>query len=155
MSKISAGLLLYRKKENKLEFLLVHPGGPFFSKKDWGNWGIPKGEVGEGEDLFDCAKREFFEEVGFMPEGSFTPIGSVKMKSGKTVHAWAVEGDFDLKNFKSATFKLMWPSLSGIMREFPEVDKAEFFDLETAKRKIHPSQAEFLDRIALMVNSVN
>ena len=147
MGKLSAGLLLYHKRESKLEVLLVHPGGPFWRNKDEGAWSIPKGEVADGEDLLEAAKREFQEETGYLPGGPFVPLSPVKLKSGKVVHAWAVEGDFDLVGFKSNTFTLEWPPRSGKMVEFPEVDRAEFFDLETAKRKINPAQAAFVDEL--------
>jgi predicted NUDIX family NTP pyrophosphohydrolase len=147
MAKISAGLILYRKKENRLEVLLIHPGGPFWVKKDLGAWSIPKGEIGSEEDHLAAAKREFEEEVGFAPAGEFLPLGSVVEKSGKTVHAWAFEGDCDPKSIKSDTFTIEWPPRSGRQQTFPEADRAEFFDDETAKQKINPAQAEFLSKL--------
>jgi predicted NUDIX family NTP pyrophosphohydrolase len=147
MVKISAGLILYRKKENRLEVLLIHPGGPFWVKKDLGAWSIPKGEIGSEEDHLAAAKREFEEEVGFAPAGEFLPLGTVIEKNGKTVHAWAFEGDCDPKSIKSDTFTIEWPPRSGRQQTFPEADRAEFFDDETAKQKINPAQAEFLSKL--------
>lgn len=147
MAKISAGLILYRKKENRLEVLLIHPGGPFWVKKDLSAWSIPKGEIGSEEDHLAAAKREFEEEVGFAPAGEFLPLGSVVQKNGKTVHAWAFEGDCDPKSIKSDTFTMEWPPRSGRQQTFPEADRAEFFDDETAKQKINPAQAEFLSKL--------
>lgn len=148
MAKVSAGLLLYRIQDENLEVLLVHPGGPFWAKKDLGAWSIPKGEVvNDTDDYFETAKREFNEETGFLPEGNFIPLGSVKQKGGKTVYAWAIEGDCDTALLKSNTFTMEWPPRSGKRQEFPEVDRAEFFSLETAQQKINPAQAEFISRL--------
>ena len=127
--------------------LLVHPGGPLWRNKDEGAWSIPKGEVGEGEDLLDAAKREFQEETGFTPTGQFMPLKPVKQKSGKVVHAWMVEGDLDTASISSNSFTMEWPPKSGKLAEFPEVDRAEFFDLETAKKKINPAQAAFVTEL--------
>lgn len=131
-----------------VEFLLVHPGGPFWKNKDAGAWTIPKGEVQPGEDLLIRAQTEFEEEIGITPSGNFVPIGSIKQKGGKTVHAWAFEGDlphdFELK---SNTFEIEWPPRSGKFKEFPEVDRAEFFPEEIARRKINPAQIAFLERL--------
>jgi predicted NUDIX family NTP pyrophosphohydrolase len=151
MPRNSAGLLLYRIREPKLEVLLVHPGGPFWKNKDDGAWSIPKGEVADGEELLEAAKREFEEETGYLPAGPFVPLTPVKLKSGKVVHAWAVEGDFDLVGFTSNTFTMEWPPRSGKAVEFPEVDQAEFFDLETAKRKINTAQAAFIAEVTKRV----
>jgi predicted NUDIX family NTP pyrophosphohydrolase len=148
MARTSAGLLMYRVRGGVVEVLLVHPGGPFWRNKDEGAWSIPKGEVAEGEDLLEAARREFEEELGTRPEGTFAPIGSVKQKGGKVVHAWAFEGDLDLSAVRSNTFEMEWPPRSGKRVAFPEVDRAEFFDLATARGKINAGQAEFLDRIA-------
>jgi predicted NUDIX family NTP pyrophosphohydrolase len=140
MPKISAGLLIYRKRISQLEVLLVHPGGPFYRNKDEGAWSIPKGEVTEGEDLLAAARREFAEETGVTPTGPFSLLTPVKLKSGKIIHAWAAEAHPDPAAFKSNMFTIEWPPRSGKMVEFPEVDRAEFFDVETAKRKINPAQ---------------
>lgn len=148
MSKFSAGILLFRPAKAGLEVLLVHPGGPFWSKKDEGAWSIPKGEIAPGEDGLSAAKREFEEELGFPPpEGNLTPLGSVTQKGGKVVHAWALEGDADLTAVKSNTFKMKWPPKSETEREFPEVDKAGFFGLEEAEEKINPAQVGFLGKL--------
>lgn len=146
--KTSAGLLLYRRRNGMLEVLLVHPGGPFFAKKDLGDWGIPKGEMdGNDMDEFAAAKREFEEETGIKPEGRFTPLGSITQAGGKVVHAWALEGDCDPATTKSNTFTMEWPPRSGKIQEFPEVDRAEFFTIENARQKIKPTQVEFLERL--------
>jgi predicted NUDIX family NTP pyrophosphohydrolase len=148
-SKTSAGLLLFRKREDELEVLLVHPGGPYFQNKDDGVWTIPKGEATEGEDLPGRAKIEFEEELGIAPSGeNWVELGSIKQKGGKTVHGWAFAGD--LKNdFKlsSNTFEMEWPPRSGKMKEFPEVDRASFFSLEEARKKINAAQRPFLGRL--------
>ena len=147
-SKRSAGILLYRRSPD-LEVLLVHPGGPFWAKKDLGAWSIPKGEHEEGEDAQVCAIREFTEETGSAPmPGELDDLGSVKQKAGKVVQAWALEGDLDAAAVRSNTFELQWPPRSGRMQEFPEVDRAEWFGLEEARKRINPAQAEFLDRLA-------
>jgi predicted NUDIX family NTP pyrophosphohydrolase len=154
-SKVSAGLLLYRKRDDTLEVLLVHPGGPFFRNKDAGAWTIPKGEIAEGEDPFTRAIVEFKEELGCEPHGRCEPqgryadLGSVKQKGGKTVHAWAFKGDLpDDFNLASNTFVMEWPPRSGKTQSFPEIDRAEFFSIEEAKRKINPAQVAFLDRLS-------
>jgi predicted NUDIX family NTP pyrophosphohydrolase len=147
-SRISTGLLMFRRKPGALEVLLVHPGGPFWKNKDEGAWSIPKGEAAPGEDLLARALIEFEEELGIKPEGEWIPLGSIKQKGGKTVHAWTFEGDlpnpFDLK---SNTFDIEWPPRSGKIRSFPEIDRAEFFLLEIARQKINPAQLAFLDRL--------
>ncbi len=148
VKKISAGILMYRIKNNKLEFLLAHLGGPIWGKRDAGVWSIPKGEVEENENYLETAKREFEEETGCKAGGELVELGLIVQKSGKTVYAWAVKSDCDLKNFKSNTFKLEWPPKSGEIREFPEIDKIEFFDFETAKEKINPAQIVFLERVS-------
>lgn len=126
---------------------MVHPGGPFWAKKDLGSWSIPKGEFQEGEDPFVAAQREFQEETGLSISGEFMPLSSVKQKGGKIVHAWALEGDIDPTKIKSNTFKLEWPPKSGRMKEFPEIDKAEWFTVAVARQKIIIAQAAFLDRL--------
>jgi len=147
MAQISAGLLMHRRRGGKLEVLLIHPGGPFWRNKDLGAWSIPKGGVCAGEEIIDAARREFEEETGFKPTGQLFPLRPVKLKSGKTVHAWAIEGDLDPAAVRSNTFTMEWPLKSGKMTEFPEVDRAEFFDLETAMKKIHPAQTGFLQQL--------
>lgn len=139
---------MFRRAKDSLEVLLAHPGGPFFRNKDDGVWTIPKGEVQPAEDFLTRAQIEFEEETGTKPSGNFNPLGSIKQKGGKTVHAWAFEGDLP-PNFqlKSNTFQIEWPSRSGNFREFPEVDRAEFFPDEIARRKINPAQVAFLDRL--------
>jgi predicted NUDIX family NTP pyrophosphohydrolase len=143
----SAGLLMYRKIEDKLQVLLVHPGGPFFKNKDEGAWSIPKGEADPGEDLLDCAKREFAEEIGVTPSGSFIKLTPVKQKGGKVVHAWAVESECDPSAFVSNTFTMEWPPRSGRQMEFPEIDRAEFLDVATARQKINVGQVPLLDEL--------
>src|SRR3989344_158101 len=149
MAKVSAGLLMYRKTERGLEVLLVHPGGPYWRKKGEGAWSIPKGEVNEGEDLLEAAKREFEEETGYgPPQTNYRELGTVKLKSGKTIHGWATEGNIDADNLKSIEFEVEWPPRSGKKRKFPEADRAGWFSPEEARRKIHPGQAGFLNRIS-------
>jgi len=147
MPKISAGLLLYRVRNGALEFLLVHPGGPFWKNKDDGAWTIPKGEIAEGEEPLSAAIREFEEELGFKPTGPFTELTSIKQKGGKVVQAWAFEGDCDPSQIKSNTFSIEWPPRSGKQAEFPEIDRAEFFNLEDAKIKINPAQIPLLEEV--------
>ena len=141
---------MYRRR-GELEVFLVHPGGPFWAKKDAGAWSVPKGEIGAGEEPLQAAQREFLEETGFPIGGEFRPLELLKQSGGKTVHAWAVEGDLDPRQIKSNTFLLEWPKGSGRQKEFPEVDRAEWFDLAEAKRRILPSQAGFLDDLAALV----
>jgi predicted NUDIX family NTP pyrophosphohydrolase len=151
MAATSAGILLHRTVGDELEVLLVHPGGPFWAKKDLGAWSVPKGEVGEGEDPCACALRELEEELGSglgLAAGDLTELGSVRQKGGKTVLCWAAEGDFDPAGLRSNTFTMEWPPRSGAEREFPEVDRAEWFGFEAAREKINPAQAELLDRLA-------
>jgi len=148
MSKTSSGLLLCRERGGEWEFLLVHPGGPFWKNKDAGAWSIPKGEIEEGEDPLIAAKREFEEELGFSPEGVFTELQPIKQKSGKIVRAWAFVGDCDPDKIKSNTFTMEWPLKSGRMCEFPEVDCAAFFKFEEAKIKINPAQIPLLEQAA-------
>lgn len=146
----SAGILMYRltSRDRAIEVLLVHPGGPFFAKKDAGVWTIPKGMPNEGEDLLECAKREFREETSFEPGvGPYLPLGSIKQKGGKTVHAWAVAGDCDPAQLRSNTFELQWPPKSGKLISVPEIGRAEWFGLADAAGKINAAQAEFLTRL--------
>lgn len=148
MSAQSAGLLVYRRRDATLEVLLVHPGGPFWQKRDDGAWSIPKGEVAENEADMEVARREFHEELGVAaPDGEFSPLGEVRQKGGKVVRAWAIAGDLDVSRLRSNTFQIEWPPRSGKMRQFPEVDRAGWFDLETARRKMLTAQREFLDRL--------
>jgi predicted NUDIX family NTP pyrophosphohydrolase len=148
---LSAGLLMYRVRAGHLEVLLVHPGGPYWLNKDAGAWTIPKGLVDEGEDLLESAKREFEEETGVKPNGEFLPLGQVKQKAGKVVHAWAFEGDLDPTTIKSNTYKEQWPPKSGQWKTFPEVDRADFFSIEEGKKKINQAQAEFLSRLEALL----
>lgn len=149
MKKRSAGLLVYRMKNGRLEVLIVHPGGPFFAKKDDGIWTIPKGLYDNGENALDAAAREFEEEVGVpAPKGTYIELGEIKRKDGKHIKAWALEGDIDEKNINSNTFELEWPPRSGKMREFPEVDRAQWLDLGSAAKKLQSAQVEFLHRLA-------
>jgi len=148
MATPSAGLLLYRRRDGKLEVLLVHPGGPFWQKRDEGAWSIPKGELAESEIALDGARREFQEELGeAAPGGDVASLGSVRQSGGKTVHAWAVEGDFDVSQVRSGTFEVEWPPRSGRTERFPEVDRAGWFDVDAARRKMIPAQAAFLERL--------
>ncbi|MEX0613709.1 MAG: NUDIX domain-containing protein [Pirellulales bacterium] len=147
MLKQSAGLLIYRRCDGRIEVFLVHPGGPFWQKKDLGAWSIPKGEIAAGEDPLEIAKRELHEETGLSVEGRFVPLEPIRQRGGKIVHAWLVEADFEPGEVKSNTFSLEWPPRSGKTKEFPEVDRAEWFDLETAREKILESQGPFLDQL--------
>jgi predicted NUDIX family NTP pyrophosphohydrolase len=151
MSKFSAGILMYRKRSNQLEVLLVHLGGPFWAKKDAGAWFVPKGEINPGEDELSAAKREFLEETGLTPGPNLLPLGSVKHKSGKKVSAWAFEGDCDPSTLRSNTFEMEWPPHSGQTREFPEIDRAAFFTIEAVREKMHPAEFEFVSRLADLV----
>ena len=145
---------MFRRQHNLLEFLLVHPGGPFWKNKDTGAWSVPKGEIQPDEDLLARARIEFEEEIGFKPQGDWIPLGSIKQKNGKTVHAWGFEGDLpEPFELKSNTFELEWPPRSGKFTEFPEVDRAEFFSLEVAREKINPAQIPLLDRLRDAVQS--
>jgi predicted NUDIX family NTP pyrophosphohydrolase len=151
--KVSAGLLLYRRRAGKIEVLIVHPGGPLFQKKDAGAWSIPKGEAAQGEDLLERALIEFQEELGVAPPTKgYVPLGSVKQKGGKTVHAWAVKGDF-AGPARSNSFAMEWPPRSGKMAEFPEVDRAEWFGLAEARAKLNDAQAAFVDLLLERVES--
>jgi predicted NUDIX family NTP pyrophosphohydrolase len=147
MKRQSAGLLMFRRRGASVEFLLVHPGGPFFQRKDLGAWSIPKGEYQDGEEPLEAAKREFEEETGVVPRGEFLPLGEITQSSGKIVTAWAFEGDCDAAKIRSNTFSMEWPPKSGKSKEFPEVDRADWFPLELARTKILKAQAAFLDRV--------
>ena len=146
MSKKSAGILLYRIRDSKLEVLLAHPGGPLWIKKDAGHWSIPKGEFIDEEPL-EAAKREFYEETGASVSGESIALTPITLKSGKLVYCFAVEGDFDLSKFKSNTFKMEWPPYSGSEQEHPEIDRVEWFDLEKAKEKLYQAQHSFIDEL--------
>jgi predicted NUDIX family NTP pyrophosphohydrolase len=155
--KRSAGILLYRAAGNGPEVLLVHPGGPFWAKKDAGAWSIPKGEIDEGEEARACALRELREELGSPPElapEDLIELGSVRQRA-KVVDAWAAEADFDPATLASLTFSMEWPPRSGREREFPEVDRAEWFDPEAARQKILPAQAELIDRLLERLESAS
>ena len=144
----SAGILLYRVRDGVPEALLVHPGGPYWAKKDPGAWSIPKGEHGDDEEAQACALREFEEETGTaLPPGALVDLGTARLKSGKLVRAWAVEGDLDADAITSNTFEMEWPPRSGRMQNFPEVDRAGWFGLDEAREKLNPAQAVFLDRL--------
>jgi predicted NUDIX family NTP pyrophosphohydrolase len=149
--KESAGILMYRLRNSTLEVLLVHPGGPYWAKKDLGAWSIPKGEFEGGEDRLSAAKREFQEETGCLPEGNFIVLTPRKQPGGKVVHAWAVRGDCDVKAIVSNTFSMEWPPRSGKRQEFPEVDRAEWFTMEVAKEKILKGQVGFLEELRRIV----
>ena len=146
MPKKSAGLLLFRRRE-RLEVLLVHPGGPLWAKKDEGAWSIPKGEIDPEEDPLAAARREFKEELGSSVSGDFVTLAPIRQASGKLVYAWAVEADFDPATFTSGTFSMEWPPRSGRQQEFPEVDRAEWFTIDDAKRKINKAQIALLDQL--------
>jgi predicted NUDIX family NTP pyrophosphohydrolase len=145
--KQSAGLLLFRRRGNSVEVLLVHPGGPLWARKDEGAWSIPKGEVNEHEDVLAAARREVEEETGARPSGTFISLSPVRQTGGKVVYVWAVESDFDPASLKSNLFEMEWPPKSGRRRSFPEVDRAAWFDLAAAVRKILPSQAIVLKHL--------
>ncbi len=145
--KLSAGILLYRVIKGQLEVFLVHPGGPYWAKKDDGAWSIPKGEFTVGDDPLATAKREFQEETGSEVNGEFRVLSPLKQPSGKVVHAWAVEGNVDASSIKSNTFSVEWPPRSGVKQEFPEVDRGEWFTTPRAKKKLLPGQLGFLDEL--------
>lgn len=144
---MSAGLMLFRRSNRRLEVLLAHPGGPFWANRDAGAWTIPKGIANAGEDLLAAARREFAEETGLRPDGPFWPLGSVRQKAGKVVHAWGCEGDADPASLASNTMSAEWPPRSGRRVEFPEVDRYEWFPPEETRAKLNPAQAVFVDRL--------
>jgi predicted NUDIX family NTP pyrophosphohydrolase len=148
MAKISAGILLFRRRPAGAQVLLVHPGGPFWANKDDGAWSMPKGLTDEGEDVLAAAKREFFEETGLKVEGEFVALGSHKQKSGKIIVAWGHEGDLDARSLKSNSFSMEWPPRSGKTAEFPEVDKADWFALDEALIKVAKGQAAIIRALA-------
>ena len=144
MTRISAGILLYRFIEKELQFFLVHPGGPFFANKDNGHWTIPKGEPNDDEDLSSCALREFREETGISISGEMVELNPIQQKGGKKVFAWAMKGNVDPAKIESNIFEMEWPYKSGKMKRFPEIDKASWFNLRQALEKINPAQQSFL-----------
>ena len=148
MARKSAGLLLFRRTPAGVEVLLVHPGGPLWAKKDEGAWSIPKGEIDADEAPLAAARREFEEELGSPVSGQFIALAPIRQASGKVVHAWAVEADFDPATFTSGMFSMEWPPRSGQQQEFPEVDRAEWFSIDNARRKINKAQSELLDQLA-------
>jgi predicted NUDIX family NTP pyrophosphohydrolase len=160
-SSLSAGILLYRYPpgspvtgDAEPEVLLVHPGGPMWSRRDLGAWSLPKGEVDPGEEPLAAARREFAEETGSpVPEGEPVALGEVRLKSGKRVLAWALAGDLDAAAVVSNTFEMQWPPRSGRMRSFPEVDRAQWFSLQDARARLNPAQAAFVDRVADILDS--
>jgi len=155
MSKQSAGLLMYRFHDGNLEIFLVHMGGPYWAKKDLGAWSIPKGEYESGEDPFEAAKREFLEETGFAAIGKFTRLKDLKQPGGKVISVWAFEGDCDAKAIRSNTFSMEWPPRSGQFREFPEVDRAEWFRPEVAKEKILKGQRLFIEELEFNLRALH
>jgi predicted NUDIX family NTP pyrophosphohydrolase len=147
--RTSAGILLWRRRDDRLEVLLAHPGGPFWVKKDLGHWTIPKGEVEPGEELIAVARREFAEETGHdLPDGPLVELGEIRQKSGKLVLGWAVTGDLDPSTAVSNTYDVEWPPRSGRIQSFPEIDRVEWFDLDEARRRLKAAQVPFLDRLA-------
>jgi predicted NUDIX family NTP pyrophosphohydrolase len=144
----SAGILLFRRAPGGPEVLIVHPGGPFWAKKDLGAWSIPKGEYEDGEDARTCALREFEEETGTAPPAeALIELGEIRQKNGKRVTAWAAEGELDADAITSNTFTMQWPPRSGRMQEFPEIDRAGWFGADAAREKLNPAQAAFVDRL--------
>jgi predicted NUDIX family NTP pyrophosphohydrolase len=152
MPRVSAGLLMYCIRDGKLQVLLAHPGGPYFKTKDNGAWTIPKGEIEPGEDLLEAAKREFEEESGVIPSGPFIALKPIRQEGGKIVHAWAFKGDCDPAAIVSNTFTMEWPPKSGRQMEFPEIDRAAFFDVAEAKRKIKAGQEELIAELQRIVD---
>jgi predicted NUDIX family NTP pyrophosphohydrolase len=150
-TKTSGGILLYRLRDGAVEVFLVHPGGPFWAKKDAGAWSIPKGEFEAGEDALEAAKREFSEETGSAIAGDFIALSPVKQASGKIVRAWAVRGDIDAAAIASNTFEMQWPPRSGVTREFPEVDRGGWFSLAVAREKLVSPQRALLDELRAMI----
>jgi predicted NUDIX family NTP pyrophosphohydrolase len=148
MAARSAGILLYRRRDQALEVLLVHPGGPLWARRDAGAWSLPKGEYAAGEDGLAAARREFAEELGISPpDGQVLELGEVRQKSGKVVSAWALEGNLDVTALASNTFALEWPPRSGKTQEFPEVDRAQWFTLREARERVNPAQVALLERL--------
>ena len=154
MARVSAGLLMYRVRDAEPEVFLVHPGGPFWARKDLGAWSIPKGEYDPGEEPLQAARREFHEETGFHADGNFEPLGQLKQAGGKTVVAWAFEGDCDPAKLVSNTCRIEWPPRSGRQLEIPEIDRARWFSLNESRTYILKSQEPFLDRLAALLSSI-
>ena len=150
--KLSAGILMYRFQGGALEVLLVHPGGPFWAKKDEGAWSIPKGEYERAEDPLEAARREFAEELGSPALGPAIALGEVEQKGGKVVAAWGVQGDLDPADVRSNTFEMEWPPRSGRRQTFPEVDRAQWFTPDAARVKLNPAQHAFLERLVASLN---
>jgi predicted NUDIX family NTP pyrophosphohydrolase len=155
MAKVSAGILLYRRNAASTEVFLVHPGGPFWARKDDGAWSIPKGEIEPGEEPLARAQREFAEETGFAVAGEFRALAPVRQAGGKIVYAWAVEGDADAAAIRSNRFSMEWPPRSGRSQEFPEVDRAAWFDLKTARQKLNPGQRALVDALECLLGGGN
>lgn len=154
MRRVSAGLLMFKRSDSRVDVFLVHPGGPFWQKKDQGSWSIPKGEYTEGEDPLEAAKREFEEETSMKPEGEFVSLDDIKQPSGKIITAWAFEGDCSPEEIRSNVFSMEWPPKSGQMKEFPEVDRGAWFSLDDARDRIQKGQIGFLDRLGSRINYV-
>ena len=154
MAKQAAGILLYKQTPHGLEVLLAHPGGPLWARKDLGAWTIPKGQFGADESALEAAKREFEEEMGSAACGDFVELGSIRQPSGKLVYAFTAESDFDAKTVKSNLFSLEWPPRSGRIGQFPEVDRADWFGIEEARKRILKGQEPFLDRLLTLLKSV-
>jgi predicted NUDIX family NTP pyrophosphohydrolase len=151
LAKQAVGILLYRRSHGRLEVLLAHPGGPLWTRKDVASWTLPKGQFTDGELPLDAAKREFGEEMGSPPSGDFQSLGTLKQPSGKVIHAWAAESDFDATTVNSNLFTMEWPPKSGKIGEFPEVDRAEWLSIDEARVKILKGQAPFLDRLLALL----
>jgi predicted NUDIX family NTP pyrophosphohydrolase len=154
-NKVSAGVLVYRRTAGQLEVLLAHPGGPIFRRRDAGAWTIPKGEIEPGEEPLAAARRELLEETGFAFEGPFTPLGTVKQKNGKVVHAFACEGSVEPDRLASNLFRMEWPPRSGRFAEFPELDRAAYFDVETARLKLNEAQGELVTRLVAVLEAAS
>ena len=155
MAKRSAGLLMYRRQNSRLELFLVHPGGPFWAKKDLGAWSVPKGEYGEAEDPLEAARREFTEETGFAADGDFLDLGTIRQAGGKLVSVWAVEGDCDPAQLRSNTCMIEWPPRSGRQMEIPEVDRAAWFSIDEARERILKAQAPVIDLLLIRLQQAN
>jgi predicted NUDIX family NTP pyrophosphohydrolase len=151
MSEISAGILMFRRRNGVLQVFLVHPGGPFWSRKDEGAWSIPKGLLNPGEDPLEAAQREFREETGFTAQGHFMKLTPVRMKSGKLIQAWAAEGDCDASAIRSNTFSMEWPPNSGRQLEFPEVDRGGWFEIGEAEKKINQGQTHLIRELCKLL----